>query len=196
MMERTTSSSICDPENASEDDQAKRNHSVQYSSAPDFRLGEAAQNLGPSSTSPIADLQADEWTKLKIDVQGREAKLYVNGSDKPSLIVEGLKGEDLEGAIALWGYTGEEAYFSNLKISNQKTAADRERRRRRRHVGCDVLHRWRRLRRHSEAGSSGQQPRRHMVRRTWTGPAGERYLARRFTWNWHSVERGTASLAP
>jgi len=107
------------PGNASEDDQAKRNHSVQYSSAPDFGWEKLRRNW-PFIYESYADLQTDEWTKLKIDVHGREAKLYVNGSDKPSLIVDGLKGEDLEGAIALWGYTGQEAYFSNLKISNEK----------------------------------------------------------------------------
>ena len=107
------------PGNASEDDQAKRNHSVQYSSAPDFGWEKLRRNW-PFIYESYADLQTDEWTKLKIDVHGREAKLYVNGSDKPSLIVNELKGEDLEGTIALWGYTGQEAYFSNLKISNQK----------------------------------------------------------------------------
>jgi len=44
----------------------------------------------------------------------------VNGSENPSLIVNGLKGEDLEGGVALWGYAGEEAYFSNLKITPAK----------------------------------------------------------------------------
>jgi hypothetical protein len=28
-----------------------------------------------------ADLQLDEWTKVKIDVHGRQARLYVNGSE-------------------------------------------------------------------------------------------------------------------
>ena len=107
------------PGNASEDDQAKRNHAVQYSSAPDFGW-EKLRREWPFIYESYADLQTDEWTKIKIDVHGREAKLFVNGSDKPSLIVDGLKGEDLRGAVALWGYTGEEAYFSNLRISNVK----------------------------------------------------------------------------
>jgi hypothetical protein len=41
----------------------------------------------------------------------------VNGSDSPSLIVNGLKGEDLQGGVALWGYPGEESYFSNFRIT-------------------------------------------------------------------------------
>jgi hypothetical protein len=107
------------PGNASENDQAMRNHSVQYSSAPDFGW-EKLRRAWPSIYESYADLQADEWTKLKISVHGRQAKLYVNGSEKPSLIVDGLKGEDLGGAIALWGYAGQETYFSNLRISNEK----------------------------------------------------------------------------
>lgn len=34
--------------------------------------------------------------------------------------MDGLKGEDLQGPVALWGYTGEEAYFSNRRITNAK----------------------------------------------------------------------------
>ena len=107
------------PGNATEDDQAKRNHSVQYTSEPDFGWEKLRRNW-PFIYESYADLQTDEWTKLKIEVHGRQARLYLNGSEKPSLIVDGLKGEDLEGPIALWGYTGQETYFSNLRISNAR----------------------------------------------------------------------------
>ena len=40
----------------------------------------------------------------------------MNGSEQPSLVVDGLKGEDLRGGIALWGYRDEEACFSNFCI--------------------------------------------------------------------------------
>ncbi len=105
------------PGNSRADDQAMRNHSVQYSSAPSFGW-ERLRRQWPFIYESWADLQLDEWTKVKIDVRGRVARLYVNGSDKPSLVVDGLKGEELQGAVGLWGYTGEEAYFSNLRISN------------------------------------------------------------------------------
>lgn len=107
------------PGNSGSDDQAMRNHSVQYVSAPDFGW-EKLRRQWPFIYESYADLQLDEWTKVRIDVRGRQARLYVNGSEKPSLIVDGLKGEDLQGSVALWGYTGEEAYFSNLRISNAK----------------------------------------------------------------------------
>lgn len=94
-----------------------RNHSVQYSSEPDFGW-ERLRRQWPFVYESHEELQTETWMKVKIDVKGRTARLYINGSEQPSLIVDGLKGEDLRGGVALWGYQGEEAYFSNLRITN------------------------------------------------------------------------------
>ena len=107
------------PGNSRSEDQAMRNHSVQYVSAPGFGWEKLRRNW-PSIYEAYADLQLDEWTKVKIEVHGRQARLYVNGSENPSLVVDGLKGEDLQGSVALWSYAGEQAYFSNLRIINAK----------------------------------------------------------------------------
>ena len=105
------------PGNASSDDQAMRNHSVQYTSEPNYGWEKLRRNW-PFIYESYADLQLEEWTKVKIDVHGRKATLYLNGSTKPSLVVDGLKGEDLQGSVAFWSYAREEAYFSNLKVTN------------------------------------------------------------------------------
>jgi len=107
------------PGNARSDDQAMRNHSVQYTSEPGFPW-ERLRRQWPFIYESYADLQLDEWIPVKIEVHGRQAKLFVNGSANPSLIVDGLKGDDLEGSVALWGYAGEESYFSNLRITPAK----------------------------------------------------------------------------
>ena len=39
---------------------------------------------------------------IKIDVAGRTARAYLNNSTQPTLTVDGMKGEDLRGAVALW----------------------------------------------------------------------------------------------
>lgn len=96
-----------------------RNHSVQYTSEPGFGWEKLRRNW-PFIYESYAELQLDEWTHVKIEVQGRVAKLYLNGSANPALIVDGLKGEDLQGAIGLWGYAAEESYFSNVKVTNAK----------------------------------------------------------------------------
>jgi len=105
------------PGNSSSDDQEMRNHSVQYVSEPDFDWYILRQKW-PWVYEAYADLKLETWTKLRLEVKGRAAKLYLNGSEEPSLVVDGLKGEDLRGGVALWGYQGEEAYFSNVRITN------------------------------------------------------------------------------
>ena len=105
------------PGNSHAEDQAMRNHSVQYISVPGFSW-EKLRRQWPSIYESWAELQPDQWTHVKIDVHGRQARLYLNNSPNPSLIINGLKGDSLDGAIGLWGYTREEAYFSNLKITS------------------------------------------------------------------------------
>lgn len=104
------------PGNSQAPDQAMRNHSVQYDSEPDFGWYRLRREW-PWVYESHADVAMETWTKFRIEVSGRAAKLYLNGSDKPSLVVDGLKGEDLHGAVGLWGYSGEEAYFSNVRIT-------------------------------------------------------------------------------
>ena len=104
------------PGNSEALDQAKRNHAVQYVSEPDFGWYRLRREW-PSVYESYAELALETWTKVRIEVAGRSAKLYVNGSAEPSLVVDGLKGEDLHGAVGLWGYTDQESYFSNVRIT-------------------------------------------------------------------------------
>jgi hypothetical protein len=104
------------PGNSGAVDQAMRNHVVQYASEPGFGWYRLRREW-PSVYESHAELAMETWTKVRIEVAGRAAKLYLNGSAKPSLVVDGLKGEDLHGAVGLWSFTDEEAYFSNVRIT-------------------------------------------------------------------------------
>ena len=104
------------PGNSHSDDQAMRNHSVQYVASPDFGW-EKLRREWPFIYESYANLQFETWTHVRIEVKGRTGKLFLNGSENPSLVINGLKGEDLRGVVALWGYQGEEAYFSNVRIT-------------------------------------------------------------------------------
>jgi len=86
------------PGNSHADDQAMRNHAVQYTSEPDFGW-EKLRRAWPAIYESHEELQTETWMKVKIDVKGRSARLYINGAEQPSLIVDGLKGEDLRGAL-------------------------------------------------------------------------------------------------
>ncbi|HUR19927.1 MAG TPA: hypothetical protein VMZ90_03910 [Vicinamibacterales bacterium] len=110
------------PGNSRSSDQAQRNHSVQYLSVPDFDWSKLRWRW-PSVYEVYADLEPEAWTKMKIEVAGRQAKLYVNGAPRPVLVVDGLKGEDLRGGIGLWAFTGQDNYFSNLRITHAKPQA-------------------------------------------------------------------------
>lgn len=103
------------PTNGRADDQVRRNHSVQYSSFPDFDYARSRREA-PEKYESYADLQPGVWTKYKIEVEGRKARLYVNGAEQPCLIVNDLKLDPRDGGIALWVGPGTEGYFSNLKI--------------------------------------------------------------------------------
>ena len=104
------------PGNSASPDQAQRNHSVQYAAEPGFGWYPLRRQW-PSIYESHADLAFETWAKVRIEVTGRAAKLYLNGSSKPSLVVDGLKSENLHGAVGLWSYTDEEAYFSNVRIT-------------------------------------------------------------------------------
>jgi hypothetical protein len=104
------------PTNGRADDQVRRNHSTQYSSHPDFDFARLRQEA-PEKYESYVDLEPGVWTKYRIEVEGRKARLYVNGAEQPCLIVNDLKLEPREGQVALWVGPGTEGYFANLKIA-------------------------------------------------------------------------------
>lgn len=104
------------PGNSRAEDQAMRNHAVQYVSAPGYGWSEL-RRAWPWVYESHAVIAPDAWTHMTIKVEGRTAKLFLDHSTEPALIVDGLKGADLRGAVALWGYASEEAYFSNVRVT-------------------------------------------------------------------------------
>jgi len=104
------------PTNGRADDQLRRNHSVQYESFPDFPWNRL-RSESPGVYESYVDLEPGAWTKMKIEVAGTKARLYVNGAEQPCLIVNDLKLGDVRGQIGLWAFIATDAYFSNLKIT-------------------------------------------------------------------------------
>jgi hypothetical protein len=104
------------PTNGRADDQIRRNHSTQYSAHPDFGFDVSRQEA-PGKYESYVDLEPGVWTKFRIDVEGRTARLFVHGAEQPCLVVHDMKLEPRDGAVALWVGPGTEGYFSNLKIT-------------------------------------------------------------------------------
>jgi len=104
------------PTNGRAEDQVRRNHSTQYSSHPSFDFAKSRQEA-PEKYESYVDLEPGVWTKYKIVVEGRKARLYVHGAEQPCLIVDDMKLEPRAGGVALWVGPGTEGYFANLKIT-------------------------------------------------------------------------------
>lgn len=72
----------------------------------------------PGEYESYADIGLDEWIDMKIEVEGRSAKLYLNHAKQPVLIVNDLKhGEHNKGALGLWVDVGTEGFFKDLQIT-------------------------------------------------------------------------------
>jgi len=104
------------PTNGRAEDQVRRNHSTQYISVPGFPWHFLRKEF-PEKYESYVDLVAGEWTKLKIEVHGEKARLYVNGVAQPALLVNDLKQGQSKGSVALWIGNETLAHFSNLRIS-------------------------------------------------------------------------------
>ena len=104
------------PTNGRSEDQVRRNHSAQYISIPGFPWQLLRKDF-PEKYETYVDLMPGEWTKVKIEVRGEKARLYVNGVEQPTLLVNDLKQGVSKGAIALWVGTGTVAHFANVRVS-------------------------------------------------------------------------------
>ena len=105
------------PTNGRADDQLRRNHSAQYISHPGWTWNRLREET-PAKYESYVDLLPGVWTRIRIDVRGQEARLFVHGAEQATLVVTDLKtGPNLTGAIALWIDLGTVAHFRNLTIS-------------------------------------------------------------------------------
>jgi hypothetical protein len=104
------------PTNGRAEDQERRNHATQYISHPDWTWNRMREET-PSRYESYVDLVPNVWTKVKIEVRGQTARLFVNDQPQPVLIVNDVKsGATAKGAIALWLGPGTVAYFRNLRV--------------------------------------------------------------------------------
>jgi hypothetical protein len=104
------------PTNGRADDQVRRNHSTQYISFPNFTWQRLRKEF-PEKYESYVDLVPGEWTKIRVEVRGEKARLYVGDASQPVLLVDDLKLGKSRGQIALWVGPGTVAHFANLRIS-------------------------------------------------------------------------------
>jgi hypothetical protein len=104
------------PTNGRAEDQERRNRATQYISHPDWTWSRLRRET-PAKYESYVDLVPDEWTKIKIEVRGGRARLYVHDQQQPTLIVNDVKsGANRTGTVALWIGPGTVAHFRNLTV--------------------------------------------------------------------------------
>jgi hypothetical protein len=77
---------------------------------------------GPGYSAP-ADLSRNQWIHARIVVAGLVAKLFLNNSAEPALVVPDLKLGKAGGSVGFGGHLGG-GYFSNLRIAKDPGTYD------------------------------------------------------------------------
>ena len=103
------------PDNGRAQDQVRRNHSTQYASHPDFPFARLRKE-SPERYESYVDLVTGAWTRMRVEVTGTTARLFVHDATEPALIVNDLKLGATGGSVALWIGPGTEGFFSNLRV--------------------------------------------------------------------------------
>ena len=105
------------PTNGRVEDQERRNHATQYISHPDWTWNRLRQETSSKYESYV-DVVPNTWTKVRIEVRGDKAKLFVHDAKQPVLVVNDVKsGASKKGAIALWIGPGTIGHFRNLRVT-------------------------------------------------------------------------------
>ena len=96
--------------------QLRRNRSTQYFSYPGYDF-DRLRREAPGQYESYVDLEVGEWTHLRIEVTGAQARLYVGGAAQPALIVNDLKrGAGAHGTVGLFVGIGADGHFRNLSV--------------------------------------------------------------------------------
>ncbi len=106
------------PTNSRCNDQLRRNHTVQYYSYPDYKF-DFLRNNSKGEYETYADIGLNEWITMRVEVQDKEAKLFLNDYIYPSFIVSDMIGNSKSGSVGLWVEIGTEGYFKDLKITKK-----------------------------------------------------------------------------
>lgn len=96
--------------------QPLRNHASQYISSPAWPWQRLREEK-PAAYEAYVDLEVGAWTRVRVEVDGEVARLYVHDGDHPTIIAQRLPAGDGTGAVGLWIGPWTEAYFAGLTVT-------------------------------------------------------------------------------
>lgn len=92
-----------------------RNHTVQYISYPHYKF-DTLRKIAPFRYEGSAPVALNEWIKMRIEVNGETAEMFINDAKYSTFVVDKLLGANKKGGIGLYVDIGTIGYFKNLKV--------------------------------------------------------------------------------
>jgi hypothetical protein len=95
-------------------DDSGSTYAIQY--APGLLGGNVWQLFNGPSYTAVGDIPREKWIHVRVVLAGLVAKLFLNNSAEPALVVSDLRLGHSQGSIGFWGREGG-GYFSNLSFT-------------------------------------------------------------------------------
>src|SRR5687768_16009479 len=103
-----------------------RNHAVQYISYPHAKFDTLRKSYPPGSYEGSAPVALNEWIKMRIEVNGETAEMFINDMKYSSFIVDKMLGKHKVGGVGLYVDIGTIGYFRDLKVTKRKFVAPKK----------------------------------------------------------------------
>ena len=103
-----------------------RNHAVQYFSYPHAKFETLRKNYPAGSYEGSAPVALNEWIKMRIEVNGETAEMFINDMKYSSFIVDKMLGKSKKGYVGLYVDIGTIGYFKDLKITKKELKAKQD----------------------------------------------------------------------
>lgn len=98
-----------------------RNRCVQYIAYPDYKF-DKLRKIAPSKYEGAAPVGLNEWIKMRLEIDGETAELFVNNLKYASFVVGKLLGKTKTGGLGLYVDIGTIGYFKDLKITKRASS--------------------------------------------------------------------------
>jgi hypothetical protein len=95
-----------------------RNHAVQYISYPHYKF-DTLRKIAPFRYEGSAPVALNEWIKMRIEINGGTAEMFINDAKYSTFIVDKLLGSNRKGAIGLYVDIGTIGYFRDLTVTRR-----------------------------------------------------------------------------
>ena len=97
-----------------------RNHAVQYIAYPHAKFETLRKNYPAGSYEGSAPVALNEWIKMRIEVNGETAEMFINDAKYSTFVVDKMLGNNKIGGLGLYVDIGTIGYFKDLKITKKQ----------------------------------------------------------------------------